>query len=423
MHQHITYRELDGQGSRYFAVMGFFLAIILVGFGSAFYMEHHGHHVTGMTNQIVWGVPHVFAVFLIVAASGALNVASISSVFERTLYKPLARMSGLVAIALLAGGLSVLVLDLGRPDRLIVAMYTYNFKSIFAWNVILYSGFFVIVAAYLWTMMDRSVKAFYKPAAYTAFLWRLTLTTGTGSIFGFLVARDAYNSAVMAPMFIAMSFAFGKAIFMLIMLAVYKGTGRPLGDVVVTRLQRLMGIVLAAALYFVVLQHVTNLYVTERHGIEAFILAGDNIFTFLFWVMQIALGAVIPLVLLLHPSLGGNRPAIVIASLLIIAGGLSQMYVIIVGGQAFPLTLFPGMDVTSSFLDGQVTSYTPTLPEILLGIGGFGVALFVVGLACTVLRFLPDSLADADIDPDHVHEIVDQEDEAAVTKEPAGAEA
>jgi hypothetical protein len=40
-------------------------------------MEVHGHIVTGMDNQVVWGLPHVFAIFMIVAASGVLNVASI----------------------------------------------------------------------------------------------------------------------------------------------------------------------------------------------------------------------------------------------------------------------------------------------------------------------------------------------------------
>jgi len=58
---------------------------------AALYTEHHGHWVTGMTNQVVWGTPHIFAVFLIVAASGALNVASVGSVFGKKLYKPLAR--------------------------------------------------------------------------------------------------------------------------------------------------------------------------------------------------------------------------------------------------------------------------------------------------------------------------------------------
>lgn len=62
--------------------------LVALGLGAALYMEEHGHIVTGMNNQIVWGLPHVFAVFLIVSASGALNVASVSSVFNRLAYKP-----------------------------------------------------------------------------------------------------------------------------------------------------------------------------------------------------------------------------------------------------------------------------------------------------------------------------------------------
>ena len=91
--------------------------IAAIGLAAAHYMEQHGHIITGMNNQIVWGLPHVFAIFMIVAASGVLNVASIGSVFGKTAYKPLAPLSGLLCLALLAGGLMVLMLDLGRPDR------------------------------------------------------------------------------------------------------------------------------------------------------------------------------------------------------------------------------------------------------------------------------------------------------------------
>ena len=121
----------------------------------------------------------------------------------------------LLAIALLAGGLAVLVLDLGRPDRLIVAMTYYNFKSIFAWNILLYTGFFAVVAVYLWMMMERRMNDYTKSVGLFAFVWRLILTTGTGSIFGFLIARAAYGTALLAPMFIIMSFAFGLALFIL----------------------------------------------------------------------------------------------------------------------------------------------------------------------------------------------------------------
>ena len=182
------YLEIKGNSFGYYALHGILGLIVAAGGLAAFYMEHNGHWVTGMTNQIVWGMPHVFAVFLIVAASGALNIASIASVFNKKAYKPLAPLSTLLALALLTGGLMILVLDLGRPDRLIVAMTKYNFKSIFAWNMILYNGFFVIVGIYAWFMLDRTMKKYSRYAGFAAFIWRLALTTGTGSIFGFLVA-------------------------------------------------------------------------------------------------------------------------------------------------------------------------------------------------------------------------------------------
>ena len=396
-----VFKEIDGNSPGYLMLLAILGSFVLAALGSAYYMEHGGHYVTGMSNQIVWGMPHVFAVFLIVAASGALNVASISSVFAKTAYKPLAPLSTLTALALLSGGLMILVLDLGRPDRLIVAMTMYNFKSIFAWNMILYNGFFVIVGIYMWTMLQRSMNKYSKVAGFAAFIWRLILTTGTGSIFGFLVARQAYDAAIMAPMFVVMSFSFGLAIFILVMTAAYKWTDRPLGDATFNRLKNLLGVFVAGVLYFVLAYHLTNLYATEHHGVEAFILKDGGVYTQLFWFGQIILGSLLPLALLYVPAFAKNRGSAVIASVLVILGGLAQMYVIIIGGQAYPLEMFPGKEVSSSFFDGIVNAYTPTLAETLLGIGGFAVSLIIVAFAVKILRFMPVSLADEAVDPHH----------------------
>ena len=394
----LVFKEIDG-GKPFYMLLGFMGLFVLTALGAAWYMEHNGHWVTGMNNQIVWGTPHVFAVFLIVAASGALNVASISSVFQKTAYKPLARLSGLLAIALLVGGLAVLVLDLGRPDRLIIAMTYYNFKSIFAWNIMLYTGFMAVVGVYLWMMMERKMNQFTRVAGFSAFVWRLILTTGTGSIFGFLVARQAYDTAIMAPMFIVMSFSFGLAIFILVLMGMYKWSDRPLGDSILFRLKNLLGVFIAAVLYFVLAYHLTNLYITENHGVERFILMDGGVFTQLFWIVQIGLGSLLPLALLYHPSTGKSRGWIGIASLLVIIGGMAQIYVIIIGGQAYPMELFPGKEVVSSFDDGVVGSYTPSLPEVVLGIGGVALALAATFVGVRVLRFLPDSLSDEAVDP------------------------
>ena len=395
----IRYEETQGRSLGFYALIAGLGVLILAALGAVYYMEHHGHYVTGMSNRIVWGMPHVFALFLIVAASGALNVASIASVFQKKLYKPLSRLSGLVALALLAGGLMVLVLDLGRPDRLIVAMTEYNFKSIFAWNIILYNGFFVIVAVYLWMMFERRMNKFTSKAGLAAFSWRLILTTGTGSIFGFLVARQAYDAVIMAPMFIIMSFAFGLAFFILILMASYKWTERPLGDAVVNRLGSLLGVFVAAVMYFVAVKHLGNLYLAENAGVENFILFDGGIYTQLFWYGQIILGGLIPMALIYHPALRGNRSTLGLASILILIGGVIQLYIIIVGGQAYPMEMFPGKVILEGY--GGIAAYTPSLPEIMLGIGGIAVALIAVTLLVKFLPFLPESLANEVADPHH----------------------
>ena len=393
MKPHVHFREIEGRSPGYYALLGLLGLLVLAGLVSALYMEIEGHWVTGMNNRIVWGTPHVFAVFLIVAASGALNVASIASVFGRLQYKPLAPLSGLLAIALLVGGLAVLVLDLGRPDRLIVAMTHYNFKSIFAWNIFLYTGFMAIVAAYLWTMMDRMGRPYAKAAGLLAFVWRLILTTGTGSIFGWLVARQAYDAAIMAPMFIVFSFAYGLAIFLLVLLAAYQWTGRPLGDGLLRRLKNLLGIFVAASFYFVAVYHLTNLYAAEHAGIERFILLEGGVYTALFWGGQVLVGYLLPMAIVFS-GLGRSRTWIATAAVLVVIGGLAQMYVTIIGGQAYPLILFPGKEVSSSFFDGVVAEYAPSLPEVLLGVGGIAIALLGVAVAVRVLRFLPEDLRD-----------------------------
>lgn len=395
----IRYLQVEGRSAGFYSLVLGLAAIILASLGATYYMEHNGHWVTGMSNHIVWGMPHVFAIFLIVAASGALNVASISSVFHKKMFKPLSRLSGLLSLALLAGGLMILVLDLGRPDRLIVAMTEYNFKSIFAWNIILYNGFFVVVAIYLWMMFEKRMNQYSSKAGLAAFVWRLILTTGTGSIFGFLVARQAYDAVLMAPMFIIMSFSFGLAIYLLVLMSSYKWSNRPLGDAVVNRLGNLLGVFVAAVLYFVAVYHVGNLYLAENDGVENFILFGDNVYSSLFWYGQIILGSLVPMALIYHPSTKGNRSMLGLASFLVIIGGLIQVYVLIIGGQAYPIEMFPGMDVIQGY--GSIAPYTPTFAEIMLGIGGFAVALIAVVFLVKFLPFLPESLADEVADPHH----------------------
>jgi molybdopterin-containing oxidoreductase family membrane subunit len=359
------------------------LLLLAAGLGGAFVMEHEGHIVTGMNNEIVWGTPHVFAIFLIVAASGVLNVASMASVFGQAHYKPWARLSALLCVAMLAGGLMVLMLDLGRPERLVVAATHYNFMSVFAWNVFLYTGMFAVVVLYLWVHLEKRMNRYAAPAGIAALVWRFVLTTGTGAIFAFLVARQAYASAVLPPLFIAMSLAWGMAVFVLVQAA----CGGVVGDDLLRRMRGLLGVLVALVLYLVAVYHLTNLYFARQTEFERFILLDGGAYPLLFWAGYVLAGSVVPMWLVWRPA--ATARSLRAAAALVLVGAFALLYVFIIGGQAFPLEIFPGYEVTSSYRDGAIASYVPSLPEVLLGIGGVAAAFVITLVGIKVLDILP----------------------------------
>ncbi|MDD2774831.1 MAG: polysulfide reductase NrfD [Gallionella sp.] len=383
-----TLSALHTKNKLYYLLLALGGLVVLAGLYAVHMMEEHGHIISGMNNQIVWGLPHVFAIFLIVAASGVLNVASIGSVFGKTIYKARAPLASLLSIAMLAGGLTVLMLDLGRPDRIIVAATNFNITSVFAWNIVLYSGMFSLVAVYLWTMMEQRMNCWTKPAGFAVFAWRFVLTTGTGLIFAFLLARQAYGSALLPPMFIVLSFAWGLAVFHVVQTVIYAWNEKVLDPTILQRKKNLLGIFVLGSLYMVATYHFTNLYFANRVEFEHFILFDGGLFPNLFWWGYLFLGNIVPLALIYLPGLGQTR-CVMAASMAVVLGAFIFLYVFIIGGQAFPLSIFPGFEVGSTFADGQINEYHPSVYEFLVGIMGLAIAFMITTVSVRVLNFMP----------------------------------
>ncbi len=107
------------------------------------------------------------------------------------------------------------------------------------------------------------------------------------------------------------------------------------------------------------------------------------------------IGGIIPLFLIYSPAFAKSRFATAVASIMVLIGGFFQVYVIVIGGQAYPMNIFPGKEViSSSFFDGVVNGYVPTIPEVLLGFGGIAVAMLLVAVGARMLQVLPESLED-----------------------------
>jgi hypothetical protein len=109
----------------------------------------------------------------------------------------------------------------------------------------------------------------------------------------------------------------------------------------------------AASLYLVAVYHLTNLYFARQGAFEAFILRDGGVYPLLFWGGYVGLGFGAAAGAAVPPAAGCER-ATLLASALVVLGALAWLFVFIIGGQAFPLEIFPGHAVSSSFGDGAV---------------------------------------------------------------------
>jgi len=110
----------------------------------------------------------------------------------------------------------------------------------------------------------------------------------------------------------------------------------------------------------------------------------------LIWGVQLGLGTMIPLFLLRMGRATVDKSTIILASLLFIVGGIAQVYALVIGGQAYPMPLLDGYQIESSF-HGAVASYTPSHWEIMLGCGGFAIALLITIISLRLFPLIPES--------------------------------
>ena len=135
-------------------------------------------------------------------------------------------------------------------------------------------------------------------------------------------------------------------------------------------MRNLLGLFIVSVLYLTLVYHLTNAYFAKQVGVRALhprrrrrlpgaLLGG----------LRASSAASCRCSSSITRGFGGAR-SVLAASLLSIAGAFALLYVFIIGGQAWPLEIFPGYQASSSFGDGQITAYAPRLPELLLGMGG-----------------------------------------------------
>jgi len=380
------FETIEGKSPQFYMLAAVLALLILPGVLATWIMYQHGLYHSGMTNRIPWGLQIILAVFYIGASAGSLVISSLYGIFGKLEYKPFARIAVYLALWFLIAALLSILTDLGRLDNLKSSFSHFNFLSMLSINPFLYNMYILICIVYLWAMLKEKEKA-VKVIALVAVIWAILVHSGTGAIFGF-VPRELYQSALLPPSFISAALSSGTALMILVILALFKLTKRPLDNELVVRLGRLLGVFVVIVVYFIFVENSYRLYLAEsREAGMHFLFHGTS--SLLFWGGLVLLGSIVPAVVLFHPRTARSIPWIAFSSVLVVFGVLCERYLIVIPGQTHPPDLFPNMEIVSSPLPEGVVHYTISWFEIFQAVGvaalvGFA---FVVGLR--VLKLAP----------------------------------
>ena len=373
-------------GAGWFAALGI---LALWGLAAWIYQLTQGLIVTGMRDEVSWGLYITTFAFLVGLSAGGLIMASAAEVFGVKSVRPLARLGVLTAGACVLVAAMTIIPDLGKPQRVWELFRYPQWRSPMIWDIIIVVVYFVFAAVDLGLMTGRIGKVSrrrqaLRVMAYIGLPAAVLLHSITAWIFGLQISRPFWNTALLAPLFVTSAILSGTALIALVALAARRFGKLQLPDETWSALSRLMAAAIAIELFLVGADYLTILWgnvPSERAALDMILPGGS--WQWVFW-LEWVVGGVIPFLLLVLPRWRGRFGAMAVASVLVLVGVYAFRIELVVGGLLKPLlSLAPGVSIGSASPNAfqLVGSYHPTWVEyaIVAGLLAFLGLLITLG--------------------------------------------
>jgi Ni/Fe-hydrogenase subunit HybB-like protein len=285
-----------------------------------------------------------------------------------------------------------LLLDIGRPDRFWHPMVFWNPHSVL-WEITMCVTLYLTVltlesapilgsAAWFqgrWPRVATTLQNIHQYAPYLAIAGlglSLLHQSSLGAAYGVLKARPIWYRPDLSVLFIVSAMAGGPALTVLSsMLAGRLSTRVHINDALLEKVSGLIGWVLMGYLYLRFWDALSMTYTYSPGRTEGLRLLTQGPLSFNFWVGEIILGIIVPMIVLLRPSLRRVPVLRMIALLMIIGGVAAYRWDTNLAGQLIVLTYLPQEIVA------RYTDYVPSLIETLAGAGviAYGLMAFTLG--------------------------------------------
>jgi Ni/Fe-hydrogenase subunit HybB-like protein len=370
---------------RYYAWMGVLTAITLLGLNAYCKQLVHGLMVTGMGDEVSWGVYIANFTFLVGVAAAAVMMVIPVYIYDNEELHDLVIFGELLAVAAIIMCLLFVTVDLGRPDRfwhLIPGIGEFNFPaSMLSWDVIVLNGYLLLnvhICGYLLYCRYQNRKPgkwFYIPFVFIAIFWAVSIHTVTAFLYVGLGGRPFWNSAIVGPRFLASAFTAGPALIILALQIIRRVTQYRITDKALLTLRSIVQVSMLINVFLLINEVFKEFYSGNLHVASAkyLFLGLHGHHALVPWIWSAIALNVTAMVLLCLP-LSRSLKWLNLTCVMAIVGIWIEkgMGLVVPGFIPTPL--------------GEIVEYTPSVNETLVcfGIWAFGLLCYTVFLRMAV---------------------------------------
>lgn len=367
---------------RYYAWMFTLTAVALLGLHAYCKQLVHGLATTGMTDHVSWGFYIANFTFLVGMAAAAVMLVIPVYIYRNRELHDLVIFGELFAVAAIIMAMLFVFVDLGRPDRFHHLLLRFNFPvSMLTWDVLVLNGYLLLnlhICGYLIYCAYRRrqpARIFYIPFVFVAIVWAISIHTVTAFLYSGLGGRPFWNSAVLAPRFLASAFAAGPAFLILTLFVLGRFTGYPVPARAYRTLRRIITVALTVNMFLLGSEAFTEFYTDSAHAASAtYLFLGLHGYSALVPWIWTAIALNLAAMAMLYTPLA-RRPVVLQAACVMMIVGIwieKGMGLIVPAFVPSPL--------------GEIVEYLPTLNESLVtaGIWAFGLLIYTILVRITV---------------------------------------
>lgn len=351
---------------------------LLFGLWGVYLRLFEGEQSANYGSYIVWGLWVAIYLFLAGVAAGSYMLAACDYLFRIPQFRGTGKTMLWAALVTLPAGLASIGMDLGHMDRIWKVYLQPNFTSFLTWMVWGYTIFLVVIAVSLYLAFTAPYQKVMKAVMWTGLVLSVLAAGGVGFLLGGNAARMFWHVGLLPVQFPIFALASGLALMLMLV-----GWFMPeLSDE--QRSSLLWTLALASLvtsvikLYFLFADFTQSLYGGATDNLIAvnYVLTGPYAFTF--WVVQLALGTIIPVIVLAQPKLARNGPVAALMGLLLMIGYAAARLLIVVPGQV--AEMLPGQ--AEAFYGPKLTlAYVPSWMEwsVVSAVIGFVILGILIG--------------------------------------------